>query len=487
MAFIDSSVVNVALPKMELDLATTLPAMTWVINAYTLCMSALLLIGGAAADQIGRRRIFLTGLSIFAAASVACGLAPRVEVLTLARAVQGVGAALLIPCSLAIIGAAFDEKERGAAIGVWSGASAIAAGAAPMMGGWLVDHGSWRAIFLINPVIAVPTILIALRHLPESIDPDAKKGLDARGAALAFFGLGLLVYGLITASEQSWRSPVVIGSLALGAVLLISFVLAERRSPIPMMPLNVFQSLTFSGVNILTLLLYGALGGAMFFLPFLLIQVHGYSATEAGAAFLPFTIVLALLSRWGGRLVDRYGARRPLIVGPLVVAVGFFLLSVPGTAGAYWTTFFLPMVILGFGMAITVSPLTTTVLNSVAPHQTGVASGINNAVAQVASLLTIAILGTFGLAALSHSLDQHMARTHDASAAVHKIVADARKGFVMPGMPPDTSGPDRQTAHEIVADSFRDTIRRVVLIAASLALASAASAALTIKNTAVSK
>lgn len=486
MAFIDSSVVNVALPKMETDLATTLSAMTWVINAYTLCMSALLLIGGAAADQIGRRRIFITGLSIFAVASIGCGLAPGVEVLILARAVQGVGAALLIPCSLAIIGAAFDEKERGAAIGVWSGASAITAGAAPLLGGWLVDHGSWRAIFLINPVIAVPTILIALRHVPESVDPDAKKGLDGRGAALAFFGLGLLVYALIAASERGWRSPVVIGSLLLGAALLVSFVLAERRSPAPMMPLSVFRSLTFSGVNFLTLLLYGALGGAMFFQPFLLIQVHGYTATQAGAAFLPFTIVLALLSRWGGRLVDRYGARLPLIAGPIVVAVGFFLLSMPGTGGSYWTTFFGPMVVLGLGMATTVAPLTTTVLNSVAPHQTGVASGINNAVAQVASLLTIAILGTVGIATLNHSLDQHLASART-SAEVHEIADNARKGFVMPGMPADTSGPDRQTAQIIVADSFLETIRRVMLIAASLALASAASAALTIRPSPASR
>jgi MFS family permease len=253
-----------------------------------------------------------------------------------------------------------------------------------------------------------------------------------------------------------------------------------------MMPLNVFRSPTFSGVNILTLLLYGALGGAMFFQPFLLIQVHGYSATQAGAAFLPFTIVLALLSRWGGRLADRYGSRPPLIVGPIVVAVGFLLLSIPGTGGTYWTTFFLPMTLLGFGMSITVAPLTTTVLNSVAPHQTGVASGINNAVAQVASLLMIAILGTVGIATLNRSLDQHLAQSQ-ASADVHKIVAAARQGFVMPGVPPGTPEPARQAAHTIIADSFLDTIRHVMLIAAALALASAASAALTIRTSPASR
>jgi EmrB/QacA subfamily drug resistance transporter len=486
MAFIDSSVVNVALPKMESELATTLAYMTWVINAYTLCMSALLLIGGAAADQIGRRRIFMTGITIFSIASIGCGLAPSVEVLILARAIQGVGAALLIPCALAIIGATFSEKERGAAIGVWSGASAIAAGGGPLLGGWLVDHLTWRAIFLINPIIAVPTIFIALRHVPESVDTEAKKGLDGVGATLAFFGLGLLVFGLISASERGGSSPVVLGSILLGVAFLMGFVVAERRGPTPMMPLNLFSSLTFSGVNALTLLLYGALGGLMFFLPFLLIQVHGYSATEAGAAFLPLTIILALLSKWAGGLVDRFGARLPLIVGPSVVALGFTLLSIPGTGGPYWTTFFAPMVVLGLGMAVTVAPLTTTVLNSVAQHQTGVASGINNAVAQVASLLLIAILGTVGIATLNRSLDQQLA-LNEASPEVREIADSSRRGFVMPAIPPGTSQQTQDSAHAVIAESFLETIRRVMLIAASLSLVSAAAAALTINPSTASR
>jgi EmrB/QacA subfamily drug resistance transporter len=479
MAFIDSSVVNVALPKMESELETTLAYMTWVINAYTLCMSALLLIGGAAADQIGRRRIFIIGIILFSVASIGCGFAPNVEVLILARAIQGVGAALLIPCSLAIIGAAFSEKERGAAIGVWSGASAIAAGSSPLMGGWLVDHVTWRAIFLINPIIALPTILIALRHVPESIDTEAKKGLDSLGAALAFFGLGSLVYGLITASERGWSSPIVLGAILLGAILLVAFVAAERRSQVPMMPLNVFKSRTFAGVNILALLLYGALGGTMFFLPFLLIQVHGYTATEAGAAFLPFTIILALLSKWGGGLVDRFGARLPLIVGPAIVAGGFALLGVPGTSGSYWTTFFPPMVVLGIGLAVTVAPLTTTVLNSVAQHQTGVASGINNAVAQVASLLLIAILGTVGIATLNRALDRNLA---NATPEVRQIGDMARHGFILPAVPPGTSQQTQEAAHAAVANAFLDTIRHVMVLTAALSLASAAAAALTIKK-----
>jgi EmrB/QacA subfamily drug resistance transporter len=393
MAFVDESVVNVALPRIEADLHTTLASMQWIINAYTLCMSALLLIGGAAADQFGRRRLFLSGLLTFTLASIACGAAPNVPALIVARAIQGVGAALLIPCSLAIIGATFEEQERGAAIGIWSGASALAAGAAPLLGGLLIDHFSWRTIFLINPLICIPTLWIAVRFLPESGDPAAGAGLDWRGAVLTFGGLGALVYGLIAASRLGWRDTSVLGSLAAGALLLLGFVLEERRSAAPMMPPTLFGSRSFSGVNLLTLFLYGALGGAFFFLPFLLIQAHGFSAAAAGAVYLPLTLLLAALSRWSGGLVDRYGARGPLIIGPLVAALGFALLALVSGEPRYWT-YLVPMVVLGLGMAITVTPLTTTVINSVTAGETGVASGINNVVAAVASLLVIAVLGT---------------------------------------------------------------------------------------------
>ena len=426
MAFVDESVVNVALPTIEADLGTTLAAMQWVINAYTLCMSALLLIGGAAADRFGRRRLFLIGIVTFTLASIACGFAPGIAALIGARAIQGVGAALLIPCSLAIIGAAFNEQERGAAIGIWSGASALAAGAGPLLGGWLVDHLSWRAIFLINPLIAIPTLWIAVRRLPESGDPTAHASLDWRGAVLAFGGLGGLVYGLIAASTLGWQDMTVVGSLMAGALLSLGLVLEERRSRAPMMPLSLFGSRSFSGVNLLTLFLYGALGGAFFLLPFLLIQAHGFSATAAGAVYLPFTLVLAVLSRWSGGLVDRFGARRPLIIGPLIAAVGFALLAVVSGERAYWV-YLGPMIVLGFGMAITVAPLTTTVINSVKERETGVASGINNVVAAVASLLVIAVLGT------------------------------------------------------LVVDSLVATARVVMSTAAALALASAAAAALTIR------
>jgi EmrB/QacA subfamily drug resistance transporter len=469
LASVDESVVNVALPRIEGDLHATLAAMQWVINAYTLSMSALLLVGGAAADRFGRRLMFVAGVSGFAAASVVCGFAPGISVLIGARAIQGVGAAILIPCSLALIGAAYDEKERGAAIGIWAGASAISAGAAPLLGGWLVDHSSWRSIFLINPIAAIPTLWIALRHVPESRDPDAPARIDWAGALLAFLGLGGLVYGLIAFSSRIWSDPVVIGSLSAGALLLIAFVVVERVSASPMVPLELFRSRRFSGINLLTLLLYGALGGAFFFLPFLLIQARGYSAAAAGAVYIPFTIVLGLLSRWSGGLVDRFGARGPLILGPGLVAVGFVLLGVG--AGNYRMTL-LAMIVMGFGMALTAAPLTTVVVNCVPAHRTGVASGINNAVASVGSLVLIALLGSVALGAFDRSLDSAVA-AHRVAPGVQAAVEAARGGFVVPAMPAGLTPREQSEARAIVTGSLVSTVRDVMWIAAALALASA--------------
>lgn len=429
MAYIDESVVNVALPKIQADLHTSLASMQWVVNAYTLCMSALLLIGGAAADRFGRRRLFLTGITAFALASIACGIAPSAAVLIGSRAVQGVGAALLIPCSLAIIGAAFDARERGTAIGIWSGAGALAGGAGPLLGGLLIDHWSWRAIFLINPLVAIPTVWIAVRRLPESVDSAARAGLDWRGAVLVFAGLGSLVYGLISAATLGWRDGTIVGSLVAGALLLSAFVLEERRTPAPMLPLALFRSASFSGVNLLTLFLYGALGGAFFFLPFVLIEAHGFSATAAGAVYLPFTLVVAVLSRWSGGLADRFGARWPLIVGPVVAALGFAWLAAVAGEQRYWI-YLGPMLVLGLGMATTVAPLTTTVLNSVNDRDTGIASGINNVVAAAAALLVVALLGTL----VSDSLVS-TARVVMATAAALALASAGVAALMLPATP----------------------------------------------------
>jgi EmrB/QacA subfamily drug resistance transporter len=479
MAFVDESVVIVALPRMEADLRTSLSAMQWVINAYTLCMSALLLIGGAAGDRFGRRRIFMIGISVFAVASVACGLAPNPGALISARALQGVGAAFLIPCGLALISAVYDEKERGAAIGVWSGASAVASGAGPILGGWIVDHTSWRAIFLINPILAVPALWIAVRYLAESRESNTHSRLDWPGALTVFLGLLGIVYGLIAAAAVGWGDVSVIGTLVAGGVFLLIFLRVERKSAAPMVPLGLFASRQFSGVNLLTLLLYGALSGTFFFVPFLIIQVHGYSAAAAGAIFVPFAVILGALSKWSGHLMDRFGARWPLIIGPTIAASGLLLLALLSEDGRYFS-FVVPIVVLAFGMAITIAPLTTTVLNAVKEEQAGVASGINNAAASVAGLLVIAVMGTVALRVLDLEIDAHLRRAQP-SVAVRHDVESARGGFVMPQASAQLSPAERASVQEISKASFAGTIHLVLLVMAALAFAGASVAVLMIE------
>src|SRR5438105_4782602 len=365
IAYIDESVVNIALPAIGKNLAVSVAAIQWVINAYTLCLSAFLLIGGAAGDQLGRRRVFIVGIAVFAVTSLCCGFAPNVSLLIGARAIQGIGVALLIACALALIGASFPEAERGRAIGTWAGFSAIAAAIGPLLGGWIVDYLTWQAIFLINPFLAIPVIWIAWRHLPESYDPTAPPGIDWSGSLLVLGGLGGLAFGLIALPDAGAKNVSVPAALVLGVLLLVAFIWHERRARSPLMPLDLFRSRTFSGINALTLLLYAALGGAFFLLPFDLIQVHGYSATLAGTVFLPFTVIMGVLSRWSGGLLDRVGARVPLILGPTIVAAGLALFAASGVTSSYLVAFLLPIVVVGFGMAITVAPLTTTVINAV--------------------------------------------------------------------------------------------------------------------------
>lgn len=464
ISYIDESVVNVALPTIEADLQASAAVTQWIVSAYMLSLTALVLIGGAAGDQFGRRRVFVIGVAIFAAASLWCGLASGIAQLIVARIIQGAGAALLIPCSLAIIGATFDEDERGKAIGTWAAFSAVSAAFGPVLGGWIVDHTSWRWIFLINPFIALPTILIALHHVPESRDETAAPGLDWRGALLALFGLGALVYGLIAAPERGWSDPLVLTSIVAGVLLLVIFVRVEQRAAAPMMPLSVFRSRLFAGVNALTLLLYAGLGGAFFFLPFLLIQVHGFSATAAGAVFLPFTAIMAALSRWSGGLIDRFGARLPLIVGPAIAAAGFaWLAMTPQPAG--YLALLAPMIVLGLGMAVTVAPLTTSVINAVPERQAGVASGINNAVASLASLLAIAILGAVALDTYNHALDRAVA-IETVTPQAREFVMQARGKFAADLKP---RSEDERAAAAIVRSSLADSIALALWLAAVLA------------------
>jgi EmrB/QacA subfamily drug resistance transporter len=477
MAFIDGSVVNVALPAIQSDLRVSIEGAQWVVNGYMLMLGTLTLIGGAAADRFGRWRVFTLGVVVFTGASVGCGLAPNAGALIVARLVQGIGGALLVPSSLAIISAAFPKQIRGKAIGTWAGFSALTTALGPVLGGFLVDAVSWRAIFFINVPIAAVTLAIAFAHLPESRDDDAEAGLDWRGGLLATVGLAALAYGLTAASQRGWSDVAVIVSLLGGVVALAAFVWWEARARAPMLPLGLFHSPLFTGANLLTLLLYFALSGAFFFLPFDLIHVQGYSATLAGAAFLPFTLIMGTLSRWSGGLIDRTGAKLPLTIGPVIAAAGFALLAVPGVAGSYWTTFFPAMIVLGFGMAITAAPLTTAVMDSVDDRHAGTASGVNNAVARIAGTLAVAVLGSLAVplfaAALAARLDQ-LRLPPDVRGA---LIGQAAR--LIEALVPQVDEANRRLLDQAVTDAFVHTFRVVMLVCAALALASALCAALT--------
>lgn len=471
MAFIDGTVVNVALPVLQQSLDATATQVQWVVESYMLSLAALLLLGGALADKVGRRKIFALGIALFAGASAACGVAPSIQWLIAARTLQGLGGALLVPTSLALLGAGFPAERRGRAIGKWSAFSAAAAGIGPVLGGWLVQAGSWRWVFWLNLPIGAATLAITWRRVPESRAPGNRR-LDLPGACLATLGLGSLVFGLLEAPRFGLDHPVIIAALVAGSLVLGAFVWVEAHSHEPMVPLNLFDSRNFSGANILTLLLYAALGGMLFFLPFDLIQVHGYTPAAAGAALLPLIALLSLLSGWAGRLVDRYGARGPLVAGPLIAAVGFGLLGIPGASGNYWTTFFPAVVVLGLGMAVTVAPLTTTVMAAAGGDRAGLASGINNAVSRTASLLAVAV---YGLAAYQRFAGW-LANRLDAlgvSPEVRQLLAEERRKLAAATIPASVPRELRTALRAAVADSFVDAFRLLSLISAGLAVASA--------------
>lgn len=478
MAFIDSSAVNVALPVLQSSLGASMTQVQWIIEVYMLFLAALILVGGALGDRLGRRRVFMWGVGAFALASLWCGLAPDPTQLIIARAGQGIGGALLVPGSLAIISASFDKSSRGKAIGTWSGFTAITAAAGPVLGGWLATTLSWRWVFLLNIPLAVVVLLIAATRVPETRDLSAGTGnpgagrIDWLGAGLSVVGLGLLVYGLIESANLGVTHPIALGAMIAGVVVLGIFVWVEGQVGAPMMPLDVFASRSFTGANLLTVLLYGALGGALFFLPFNLVQVQGYTPAQAGAAWLPFILAIAFLSRWTGALVPIVGAKLPLVVGPLITAAGFALAVRPGIDGSYWTTFFPAFLVMGLGMATAVAPLVTVVMSSVESDRAGVASGINNAVSRAAALLALAVMGLLVVGTFNRALDDRLAVLNVGPDIVEQLAED-RINLAAAEPPASASPAEARALRQAIDESFVVGFRVAMWSGAALAGASA--------------
>lgn len=391
LALLDATIVNIALPSIDDDLDAGTAGLIWTVNAYTLTLASLILLGGSLGDRLGRRRVFQVGVAWFAVASLACAVSPNVEVLVGARALQGVGGALLTPGSLAILQSSFRPEARGRAIGAWSGFSGIAAALGPLAGGWLLELGSWRWIFLVNVPVALVVLLLA-RHVPESRDPAASRHTDVVGALLAVVGLGALTYGLTAAADGGFGAVEPLSGVVVGAAAVAAFVWRERRTPEPMLPLDVFRSAEFSATNLVTFAVYAAIGGLVYWLVVTLQVVSGLSPLRAGLSLLPLTVMMLLLSPVAGSVSDRIGPRLPMTVGPLLAAVGVAALTRVGDSPDFLIDVLLPVSVFGLGLTALVTPLTATVLAAVPDSRAGLASGVNNAVARTAGLIAVAVL-----------------------------------------------------------------------------------------------
>jgi EmrB/QacA subfamily drug resistance transporter len=480
MAFINGTVTNVALPSIQSDLGAPLAQAQWIVQVYALLLATLLLVGGSLGDHFGHRRVFVLGLSIFALGSVGCAVAASPGQLIAARVVQALGAAGLIPGSLAILGAAFEGERRGAAIGTWSSFAGISAVLGQVLGGYLIDAISWRAAFLINVPLAIVVLLIVFRYVPESRTEDAR-ALDLPGALLVTVGLGGIVYGLIGASDQS-LDPSEVVAIVVGAVALVGLVVVERHAREPLIPLHLFGSRNFSGANLMTFLLYAGFGGAVFLLPIFLIQVHGYSATAATGALVPFAVVTFLMGRWSGGLVTRYGEKLPLMVGPAFAAAGFVLFAVPGFGGSYWTTFFPAVVVLGFGMSLVFAPLSIAILNAVEEEHSGLGSGVNRAVQRMAKVLGLAVLAFLVLATFDNSLDASvngLDLTPAQEAALRAEKTDLGASHIMEK---GKSGGEDAAIDRAVDHAFLSAFRFAMYVSAGMAATSAIAAALVIRG-----
>jgi EmrB/QacA subfamily drug resistance transporter len=471
MALLDATAVNVILPLIQRDLHSDAQFVQWVVEGYGLFLSALILVGGALGDIYGRRRMFVAGVALFAAASVACALAHSMEQLVAARCIQGIGAALLVPESLALISAEFEPRTRGKAIGTWAAFSAISGAVGPVLGGAIAQSLSWRWVFALNVPVAAIVIFLTLRCVRESRDESAGKHIDIAGALLATSGLGALTFSLIQLQAGLGdKAALAIGIAA--PVLLAFFIAYEARARAPMMPLRFFRSRDFSAANAYTFLLYAGLGGSLFFVPFDLINVQHYSPLQAGGAMLPMTTIIFLFSRYSGAAQSRFGASAMLTVGALVACAGFTLFGLAGEGRSYWLSFFPASVVLGIGAAIFVAPLTATVMNSLETAHAGVASGVNNAIARVAALIAVAALGLVLSTVFYRSYDARVARLALVPASRLSLERDRSRlltGYVPSGL----ASVDRPRVRVAVDGSFLGGFGWVMGVSAALAFAAA--------------
>jgi len=484
MAFIDGTALNVVLPSLQKDLEATGTDLFWLLNSYLLMLAALILPGGSLGDKLGRKKIFMIGIALFMLGSAASGLAPTVGYLIVFRALQGIGGALLIPGSLSIITASFDKSERGKAIGTWSAITTMVTVGGPILGGALADAGLWRVIFFINVPIGIISLIILWRKVPESRDDQSDKSLDYPGVISIVAGLALLTYGFLKIPAAGFNNWQVYLSLALGTFSLILFIVVEHKSKHPMMPLELFKNKTFSGANLLTFFLYAALASAMLFLTLNMVQIQGYSQLQAGMTLLPFTILLITVSRWSGRLVDQYGPRWFLILGPSVTTAGLLLLSfIQQTNGPseYWTTFFPGILLFGLGMSFTVTPLTTTVMGAVANNYSGTASGVNNAVSRIANVFANAIIGALALLFFTGFLSTRMEQIPLKAEAKMQVVSQAAN-LGDAKVPANIIGETKTTIARAYKEGFINVYVKVMRICAMLAALSALMAFLFIKN-----
>jgi EmrB/QacA subfamily drug resistance transporter len=475
MGFINQSAVNVALPAIQSSLKLGGRELLWIVNSHTLMLASIMLTGGSLGDRLGRRRVFITGISVFAFASLACGLAPSGGLLIAARALQGGGGGLMVPGSLALITSAYEPSRRGRAIGTWAAATTITTIAGPLVGGFLAEAGLWRVIFLLNIPIALVCLLVLYLRVPESLDEHSGKRFDFTGAALAFAGLLGLTLGFSSAPDWGFGSPRSYIPLSAGLLSLTIFIFVETRRRNPLVPPALFKSANFSGANLLTLFLYGALSAYTLFFTLNLIQAQGYRESLAGFAFLPFVLLLAGISRWSGRLVEKVGSRIPLIIGPSLVAVGFLMHAFIGlTEGPadYWITFFPAVAVFGIGMGLTVAPLTTTVMNAVSSQFSGTASGINNAVSRVAGALAVAVLGAVALFSFETGVERYTAHIDLPPAARTELRIEAAKlgDAAVPTSVPQSEAAEVQRAFRL---AFVRTFRIVMIVCTALAALSA--------------